>query len=210
MTEASLAAILTGGQARRMGGRKVTALLGGMPLVEHVYLCVKRVARRVVCVGGEGGLASRGVETIPDAYPGANAMGGIATALEYARETLGGDATVLVAGCDMPFLRVELLAALVALAEETGADAVIPSTGAGFEPLSAVYRARAAHHFADRARRGELRLRDAFFAAGARFVEEEELRRHDPHLVSFRNVNDASDLAGAEAFLAGETEPEKG
>jgi len=208
MTEASLAAILTGGQARRMGGRKVTALLGGMPLVEHVYLRVKRVARRVICVGGEGGLAYRGVETIPDRYPGANAMGGIATALEYARETLGEEATVLVAGCDMPFLRVELLEALVLRAEATGADAVIPSTGAGFEPLSAVYRARAARHFSERARKGELRLRDAFFAAGAHFVEEEALRRLDPHLASFRNVNDALDLAGAEAFLADETKPD--
>lgn len=194
-----LAAILTGGKASRMGGRKERLTLAGRPLVEHVYGRVRQAARRVVCVGGEGGLGGQGVETIPDLFPGADSLGGIATALIHARLMLGEDALVLCVACDMPFVEPDLLLALFGLAG--GRDIVVPRTGAGYEPLCALYRARAADLFADRARRGELRIRDVFALLPTLEVEESTLRRHDPALVSFWNVNRPGDLERAETLL---------
>jgi molybdopterin-guanine dinucleotide biosynthesis protein A len=139
------------------------------------------------------------VETIPDLFPGADSLGGIATALAHARRTVGEDALVLCVACDMPFVEPNLLRALFELADDCDVD--VPRTEAGYEPLCALYRARASDLFADRARRGELRIRDVFTLLPTVAVEESMLRRHDPALISFWNVNRPGDLEKAESLL---------
>ncbi|GAB4256802.1 MAG: molybdenum cofactor guanylyltransferase [Deferrisomatales bacterium] len=191
-----LAAILAGGRARRMGADKAGLPLAGVPLIEHVWARLVPVAERVITVGGRPWLAARGVEAVADRYPEANSMGGIATALAYAaRGGAGEEAWVLAVACDMPFLEPALLHGLWGVRE--GWDAVVPRVQKGYEPLCALYRSGCLPVFEREIARGNLRVLDIFRAVRTREVPEAELRRWDPELRSFWNINRPEDLERA-------------
>lgn len=196
-----LACILAGGRGRRMGADKVSLPLDGVALIERVWSRVAPVAARVAAVGGTPRLEHRGVPTIPDRFPGADALGGIATALEHAAETLGAGVEVLCVACDMPLLEPALLVHLHELSP--GWDVVVPRVSAGYEPLCALYRPTCLPRLRDQVARGDLRIWDLFQGVRTREVGEAELRRFDPDLRSFLNVNRPADLEVARRLLAG-------
>ncbi len=201
-----LAAILAGGKALRMGADKVRLPLGSRSLIEHVHARVSAVTDRVITVGGGASLG--GVEAVPDRYPGMDTMGGIATALWFAREGPVPSEWVLVVGCDMPFLERPLLVNLYGLRK--GYDVVVPRIRAGFEPLCALYRTTCMPVFEEELGRANLRIRDVYPRVRTREVGEGELRRWDPELRSFVNVNRPDDLERARLILGehAETPPE--
>ncbi|MEW6487906.1 MAG: molybdenum cofactor guanylyltransferase [Thermodesulfobacteriota bacterium] len=201
--QAPLAAILAGGRSRRMGADKVSLPLAGVPLLERVWSRVAQAAERVVVVGGPPRLDGKGVPTLPDRYPGADSMGGVATALAHAAGAVEADGPVLCVACDLPFVEPALLRYLVSLCP--GWEAVVPRVAAGYEPLCALYRPSALPVFEREIARGNLRLRDAFGQLRTREVGEEELRRFDPELCSFLNVNRPEDFERARRLAAGES-----
>jgi molybdopterin-guanine dinucleotide biosynthesis protein A len=136
----SLGAILAGGASRRFGSPKALAPVEGRPIVARVRDVVARVLPRVVLVANDPHLcAELGLPVRPDGVPGLGALGGVATALEWAREERRPGA--LCVACDMPFLSPALLELLLERAEATGADAVAPESRGprGVEPLCAWY-----------------------------------------------------------------------
>jgi molybdopterin-guanine dinucleotide biosynthesis protein A len=184
-----------------MGADKVGILLEGIPLLERVWSRVARVADRVVVVGGVPRLDRLGVSTVPDRYSGADSLGGIATALAYAGETVGNEDPVLCVACDLPLLVPSLLLHL--FQRSSGWDVVVPRVAAGYEPLCALYRPSVLPVFEEQISRGNLRIREVFRAVKTLEIGEEELRRFDPELVSFLNVNRPEDLERARGLLSG-------
>ncbi|MDF1553330.1 MAG: molybdenum cofactor guanylyltransferase [Deferrisomatales bacterium] len=193
-----LAAILCGGRARRMGTDKVALPLGGTPLVERVWQRVAALVDTVVAVGGRPDVEHLGMAVVPDRYPGADSMGGIATALAYAAERFG-DTWVLALACDLPFLEPRLIQHLARLSE--GYDVVVPRVSAGYEPLCALYRTTCLPVFEECIRNGQLAIRSIFSRVRTREVPETELRRFDPALHSFINLNRPADLECAHRLL---------
>lgn len=194
-----LGAILAGGRASRMGADKASVPLEGVPLIERVWDRVRRTSRQVVVVGGAPRLAHRGVALLPDLYPAANAFGGLATALRYLVRTAGEGAWLLCVGCDMPFVSPRVVACLARRRGEF--DAVVPRTPQGLEPLCALYRATCLPPAEEEIGRGNLTILDLFGRVRTREVGEAELRRADPHLASFLNVNRPDDLDAARRML---------
>ncbi|PLX40430.1 MAG: hypothetical protein C0609_12070 [Deltaproteobacteria bacterium] len=190
MGQLDFAAILTGGRATRMGANKSLLPTGGVPLVERVYEAVYPLAGETLCVGTDVGLP---VVTVPDLFPGADSLGGIATALDYARQKNGEDALVLCVGCDMPLIRRKLLEGLIQRAE--GYEVVVPRNPEGYEPLLAIYRASCFSTIASQIESGNLRVRAIFGKLKTREVSGEELAAMDPDGRSFFNVNRPEDLA---------------
>jgi len=184
-----------------MGVDKAVLVLEGVSLLERVWARVSAVALRVVVVGGEPRLGHLGISTLPDRYPGANAIGGIATALHHAVHNLGLDAPVLCTACDVPFLEPALLAYLWEVSE--GWDVVVPRVSEGYEPLCALYRGTCLEFFEEEIARGHLAIRDVFRQVRTREVPESELRRFDPELRSFINLNRPTDLEKAQRLLSG-------
>lgn len=119
-----------------------------------------------------------------DRFPGAAALGGILTAIAAARHD-----RVLVVGCDMPFLSVELLAGLL----EREGDVVVPRIGGYPEPLHAVYSKACLGPIEQRVRAGQLKIAGFFGDVRVAYVDVEPGHR------SFRNVN-TPDLV-REAYL---------
>jgi molybdopterin-guanine dinucleotide biosynthesis protein A len=188
-------AILAGGRARRFGGADKSALaLDGRSILDRVLEAVRPVTPHVFAVGDTHGAAARaGLPVVADLVPDAGALGGIYTAIVRSP----CDRT-LVLGCDMPFVTTAFLERLAAV---TGADAVMPRTAAGYQPLCAVYARSCATAIRERLDRGERHA--AVPPGGVRVAEigPGELEAWDPEGLLFVNVNTPHDYAQAQRIL---------
>jgi molybdopterin-guanine dinucleotide biosynthesis protein A len=105
--------ILAGGAGRRIGGRKALVPLGGRPLISHV---IDRIGPQVCGLGlnaeAEPDLDAFGLPTVPDILPASGPLGGILTAMDWARSL--GAARVLTVAVDTPFLPADLVERLMA------------------------------------------------------------------------------------------------
>ena len=181
------AAVMAGGQSRRMGRDKSLLRIEGQPLIERVLDRLAQVSGDLLVVTNEPDkydwLAGR-VRFVPDVIgPGRGPLAGIAAALTAAREP-----AVLVVATDMPFLCVPLLCHLARLAEE--ADVVVPVIEPGRpETLHAVYGRACLGPIERRLVAGRYKITGFFPDVRVREVGVVELRRFDPDLRSFVNVN---------------------
>jgi molybdopterin-guanine dinucleotide biosynthesis protein A len=185
--------ILAGGRSRRMGRDKALLSVDGRTLVEIVadrlreagadpLLVVTKAPERL------GHLARVGLRVVEDALPSGHPLAGAYTGLLHA------NGPSFVCACDMPFLNSALIRFLAELAN--GADAVVPRHGRGYEPLHAVYtpacldamRRCVARHDATTGFLADVRVH---------VVEEADVRRFDPHLASFENVNTPQEFEAA-------------
>ena len=198
-------AILAGGQSRRMGRDKAMLSLwpGGPPLLQLVVDIVAPLADDVfVVASGRPAYADFGVRVVPDAYPDAATLGGIATAIEAART----DATLVVA-CDMPMLSASLIRHLRDIPREY--DVLVPvlageSRQGGRlvrQTLHAIYRPACLPPIRERIVAGRLQVIGFFPEVRVREVPEDEVRRFDPDLRSFHNANTPEAAAVAAAWL---------
>jgi molybdopterin-guanine dinucleotide biosynthesis protein A len=200
------AAILAGGRATRFGGADKGALVvGGVPILVRQLRALADVAGDIRIIANDAArYGGFGVPVTPDAVEGGGALGGLYTALVAAR----GD-RVIVLACDMPFVPAALLARLVA--ESTGpdkmdADAVVPRTARGLEPLCALYRTRAAARAKALIDRGELRLTGLLNGLRVREIGEEALAPYGGGAL-FENVNTPHDYARARDLLELDEKP---
>lgn len=194
-----LAAILTGGAATRMGGRKADLPVSGVPMSERVLRSIAPFANEVVCVGHINPLEHLGVGIAADLFPGKASIGGIATALDHAQKLNGPDSWVLCVGCDMPLIKSEVLQLL--LSRRSGCDIVMPITAFGPEPLCALYRAGLFGTIKAQVEADNLRIRNLLDTTEACRLGEDDIRRLDPELISFVNVNRPDDLERVEHLL---------
>jgi molybdopterin-guanine dinucleotide biosynthesis protein A len=136
--EARAGFVLVGGKSSRMGQDKASLPFQGKTLVEHVAAAVAEAAGSVTLVGPPDRYQNLGFPILPDRRPGAGPLGGIYTALYAARADWN-----LIVACDMPGISAEFLKSVLAAAESSGADCLIPSGPSGQpEPLCAVYHSR--------------------------------------------------------------------
>lgn len=201
------AAILAGGQSRRMGTDKALLRLtpDGPTLIERVLAAVRTVAHDVFLVANDDRLAGLGLRTVPDAFPGAGSLGGIYSAVAGARER-----HCLVVACDMPFLAPRLLHALAEVPRDY--DVLAPYLEVGtnrqggakgvYETLHAIYGREALPAMRAQLAAGQYRIVGFFPEVRVRALAESTVRALDPQLRSFFNVNTPERLAEART-LAG-------
>ncbi|MEA3351895.1 MAG: molybdenum cofactor guanylyltransferase [Chloroflexota bacterium] len=190
--------IQAGGQSSRMGQDKALMLFLGYPLIERVLNRVLHLADEVmITTNHASGYRYLNIPLIPDEIPNRGALGGLYTALKAAQHPL-----VAVVACDMPFVNAEILSAARDILTNTQADAVIPYTEAGLEPLHAVYR-RATCLPAVKAaiEAGKWRAISWHADVDIHILPPEELRKYDPRGITFENVNTPEELRQAEELV---------
>jgi molybdopterin-guanine dinucleotide biosynthesis protein A len=146
-------AILAGGQARRFGGHDKSRLVirEGHPdsrtIIVNQRDLLQQVAGTIFIVTTSDDRRARPARfsdlqmpVVTDVVEGAGALGGIHAALAHACAAPTAIDRVLVLACDLPFLTVELLTALVAQASV--GDGAWVRSARGPEPLIACYRCR--------------------------------------------------------------------
>lgn len=173
-----------------MGRDKALLAWEGTDLLGHTLDRLRAACRQVrILSGAERRYADRGVPVVLDTTPDAGSLAAVVAGLE-ATEGPG-----LFLGLDLPFVPASLLAHLLALAE--GADAVVPVSPRGPEPLCAVY----GHACLAPARRcvaeGRLKMTAFWPEVRVRHVEAGDLAAFgDPdHL--FRNLNTPEEYEAA-------------
>jgi molybdopterin-guanine dinucleotide biosynthesis protein A len=190
------AAILAGGQARRLGGVDKSALAVGDHTVLQRQLSVLRGLTSNILIVGRDTPPDReaGIRAVRDRVPGSGAIGGLYTALVEAPTDI-----VLVLACDMPYVTAPFLAAIAERAEhDPAADAVVPCDRSGRHPLCAAYRVRIAPVLRARIDQQVLRVLDALETLHVLEVGPDELRAWDPEQRLLLNINTPDDYARAQ------------
>ncbi len=186
--------ILAGGESRRMGRTKGLLPIGNATLIETVLARLREACASVLLVTNTPeSFRHLGIPMVSDALPDRRSIVGTYTGL------LRTDGPAYVCGCDMPFLNPALIRHLGALIE--GFDAVVPRHAGEYEPLHAVYTPACLDPIRRCLARGDRNtgfLRDV----RVRVVEVEEVRRFDPDLRSFINVNTPADYARIQRMVS--------
>jgi len=190
------AAILAGGQARRLGGVDKSALpVGSDSILDRQLELLRPLTPHILIVVGAHGRRDAGVRVVVDRIAGAGALGGLYTALVEAPTE-----QVLVIACDMPFLTAPFLTRLAECGSD--ADAAVPRDDRGRHPLCASYHRRIAVHVRSRIDRGLLRVGDALDGLDVREMGPDELAAFNPDGRLLLNVNTPADYEQARALTS--------
>jgi molybdopterin-guanine dinucleotide biosynthesis protein A len=191
------AAILVGGQSRRMGTNKALLTIGtrGTTVVESVVQKLSQVANEVVLVGTDRtDYAFLDLPWIDDLVPGSGPLGGIYSAL---MET--GSPHVLITACDMPFLNPRLMQYMASQPRDYN---VLVPVLEQTQPLHAIY-ARSCLPLIDQSlQSGRYKVTGWFGNANVRTMERSILERYDPTLRSCFNMNTREDVEWANQVRA--------
>ena len=197
-TERTFGVILAGGKSRRFGRPKVFAPLGGAPMASWGVRALQAAGLPVGVISDEDGVeAMLGVPVRPDLEPGLGPLGGLWTALQWARER--GDDGVLLLGCDMPLVSEALLRTVLGWSDD--APAVVPLGSDGLEPLCALYRAACASAVEQRLHSEDRSMRGLAQAIGAVFIDEDAIAGVADSKIDFLNVNTVRERNRAKHFL---------
>jgi molybdopterin-guanine dinucleotide biosynthesis protein A len=128
------AAILAGGESRRMGEDKSLLDLDGQPLIAHIAAQLTCFPEVLLGANDPARYAFLGLPVVPDRQRGRGPLMGILSCVAAAAHDL-----CFVTACDVPVLDLEFVLGLLQQAE--GHDVVMPTLPDGrSEPLLAVYR----------------------------------------------------------------------
>jgi molybdopterin-guanine dinucleotide biosynthesis protein A len=179
--------IAAGGEARRMGGGKPLRSLAGMRLIDRALTFARRQGGPVA-VAANASLPGVDVAHLPDQTPGIGPISALASGMDFAAAQ--GCDTLLLIGCDMPFLPDDLLPQLAAALP--GHGAALPESGGRLHPMAGLWRV-AVPAVAD------------YIGGGGQslwgFAERQGMVRVAWPDGPFANINSPADLAAAEARL---------
>ena len=187
--------ILAGGLNTRMGGKnKAFLMVGGKSILESLYGVFKELFEDIVLVSNSPQeYLAWDLNIVTDLLPVRSSLTGIHAGLFHIATP-----HAFVAACDMPFLKSELVKVLLSQVGPKW-DVVIPVTEAGYQPLCAVYSKRCIQPIERQLKQGGAKIADFFSQVRVKEIPEDQLRKADPELVSFLNVNTPEDLAGLES-----------
>jgi molybdopterin-guanine dinucleotide biosynthesis protein A len=190
-------AILAGGRSRRLGRDKASLPLAGKPLARWVAEALAPwVTESWLLTNQPQVHLSLGLPLITDLRPSQGPLGGLETALFYARTPL-----VLVAAADAPFLAPPLLAALAAQAAQGVKSAVVCLNSRGLQPFPGVYAVRLLPRLTAFLHDNGREVRRFLEECRPRMLAQEEVARLDPEGRSFLNLNTPEDFGLAAARL---------
>ncbi len=196
------ALILAGGRGSRLPD-KCFKTLGNKELILYVFEKISISTRKIVVAVKNSEQANRlsvllpSVQIVLDEVSDQTPLAGFLSGLRAI-----GSQYVFVAPCDTPFIEPGVIQLLFQRA--LGNDGAVVMIDSGMlEPLCAVYRRETALRAAQKAiqsRRTSMLDVLAQFTKIVR-VHSEELRKVDPQLLTFRNINTNEDLAWAERMI---------
>lgn len=190
--------ILAGGLNRRFGGRpKAFVEIEGMRLLDRIGAVFEGLFDEILVVANAPiDYLPWGFHIVTDIYDVRSSLTGIHTGLFHASNPYA-----FFTACDTPFLCRPVVEAVLDGIRE-GIDVVMPQTELGFEPLCAAYSTRCLDTVARHLEQNKLKIHRVFRKYRIRTISEKTLRRVDPELLSFFNINTEEDLARAKAISA--------
>ncbi|VVB89944.1 Molybdenum cofactor guanylyltransferase [uncultured archaeon] len=197
------ALILAGGMGSRLGYREKALIdINGRPLIDLVIERLENVADSIIisvrdraqgelmesCLGG-------GFRFAYDEHRNVGPMAGILSGLLECENEF-----CFVAACDMPFINGDVIRLLFRRSKNY--DAAIPRWEDGsLEPLHAVYRCAPMIRETRKAiDRGETIILAPVLRMNVNFVTVDDIRKFDPDLRTFININTQEDMRELSSF----------
>ena len=186
--------ILAGGLNSRMAGRNKARLpIEGQTILDRLVALFRVFFDPIIIVTNQPrDYLDEAVILVTDLVDIRSSLTGIYSGLFYSPRP-----HAFITGCDMPFLKPELLELILKNLEDRW-DVVVPVTKEGYQPLSAIYSRRCLEPMANQLAEGKLKVSHFFSKVRIKKVPETSLRQVDPELKSFFNINTPEDLDGLE------------
>ena len=215
------AAILVGGESRRMGSQKASLEVAGKSLLNRVLNVALPIFGEVmICAHDEDFTLPEDAPALPiitDRFAGRGPALGLDAALARAKNEW-----VFLLACDMPLLSPELIRAVAEL--RNGYDCVVPVTDAVMQttcslykrscskPLSAMLESLGLEspgppNLERKAPRGLAHFLKTAKGLNIRYIDEAELKAIDPNLTSFIDIDTREDLAEVARLLTPTEKP---
>ncbi|MCD6589014.1 MAG: molybdenum cofactor guanylyltransferase [Candidatus Fermentibacteraceae bacterium] len=177
--------VLAGGESSRMGFPKYLLPASGGTVTDHIINRLGGMFTEVIVAGRGLELTRTDARVVEDVRMKRTPLVGILSGV-LAAET----PRVFVIGCDMPFVRKQLIRRLVI---ETDSDVVVPVVRGYHEPLCAVYSSSAAENIQRYLDAGGSKVTGFYSSVTVTEISEQEVRKADPFLESFINLNTPRD-----------------
>lgn len=191
--------VLTGGKSSRMGRDKALLELGGQPLAVRIAERLRPVVGEVALISNLGRHGQLGLRVFADRVAGRGPLGGIVTALENTRCDWN-----LIVACDLPFLDTGFLRVLLERAVmDSEADAVVPKTADGWQPLCAAYHRRCLPILEIFLASDNPKVARTFEYLNVRIMAPDELEKFAFPARLFENMNTPEDYREAGRLLKG-------
>ncbi len=193
------AVILAGGKSSRIGPDKDKAILKlkGKRLIDIVISKLKHIVGDNIIIVGPPEKYPSYKQVVPDLFNQRGLLVGLYSGLKASASRYN-----LVVGCDMPFLKVELLQYMRDMIDSN--DIIIPRYAKSYvEPLCAIYSKDCLEVMKRNIEAGILSIRRIFPYLKVKYIEKKEIKRVDPELNSFFNINFKEDFIRAEELIKG-------
>ncbi len=190
--------ILAGGQNKRFSGtNKAFISVGGKRILDRIYEIFDSLFDEIILVTNDPlKYLEWDVHVVSDIFPSRSSLTGIHTGLFFTNNFY-----TFITACDIPFLKKELVETIVNNIEK-GIDVVIPETLNRIEPFCAVYSKRCLKPVENNLMQKKFKIKRFFKEVRVKKLPENVLREKDPDLISFFNINNPDDLAGAERIIS--------
>ena len=189
--------ILSGGLASRYDGTEKALLrVGGIRLLDRIYDIYTELFEEIILVtNSPQKFLEWDLLMAPDLFPIRSSLTGIHAGLFFMTNPFA-----FISACDTPFLKKEVVETVIGKIEPE-IDIVMPETSAGFEPLCAAYSKRCLQPAQQHLEQEKLKVVKAFRKSRIKTISEKVLRKKDPDLLSFFNINAPDDLKRAEEMI---------
>lgn len=187
--------ILAGGRSKRFGRNKALEIVEERPLIQKVYSMLNKLFDDILVVTNKPESYSfLDCEIVKDRVEGIGPLAGIYTGLKHLYP-----APCFFFPCDMPALNLNLIHYMCSLFHKR-VDIVVPqSSQVHFEPLHAIYGPLCIPKIEEMLEKRIYRIFHLFERVRVLYVHPEIIKRFDPTLISFTNINTREDL---ERFLS--------
>lgn len=188
------AIVLAGGDSRRMGFPKAFLSLGSTTLIEVVVSRLHPLFRRVLVVARDSrGLGDLDAIVLTDQRPERGPLVGLARGLA------SSDAPwCFVVGCDMPFLRPEVISRMALhLGTPSAGDVLALKLAGHLEPLHAFYSPRCLPIIERLLDQGVTSIQVVFQSCKVSSLEPNVFLDIDPEFLSFRDLDTEDDYRAA-------------
>jgi molybdopterin-guanine dinucleotide biosynthesis protein A len=179
-----------------MGRDKGSILIGDICQWRRSVDCLQTIFSEVIYVTNDRDFKATDKDLIVtyDEVPYLGPLGGILAGLKLS----SGD-RIFVAAFDMPFVNPNLVRFLVDCGPN--ADVVVPVVAGKREPLHAIYSRSCLQPIVSQLTAGKRKVSDLFRHVNVLDICETVIKRFDPSLHSFFNINTWDDVRSAERIL---------
>ena len=190
--------LLAGGESKRFNGtEKSNLMIGQSRIIDRLMAVFQALFTNIIIVSNQPRtFLEWDALIVTDIYKIRSSLTGIHTGLFYTQTE-----HAFIAACDAPFLNIDLVTMLCGYIDHQ-TDVIIPKTKLGYEPLCAIYSPRILPPVQNALDRHQLKISRLFRKLAVKEIPESVIRKIDPDLISFYNINTPKDLELANRKLS--------